>query len=422
MKKITFLLLLATSSIFAQRTCLTHEKMTQVLNTSEKKAHHNEVMNFVRNSSQDNLFRTTNENGTQSTNTVITIPVVFHVLYKNANQNISDAQIQSQLDVLNKDYRKLNTDFGTVVPAVFQGISADMEIVFCKATKTPTGATTTGIVRKSIASNVSFGDSYYLTAGDPAWDPTKYLNVWVGILNGEYNGILGWAYLPDQAGQPWDGFVCDYRYFGTTGTATAPFNKGRTCTHEIGHYLGLDHPWGEDDSLCGTASNDDGVADTPATNGPYFECPTFPSNEYACTVTPNGSIFMNYMDYVDDACMGMFTNGQKALVQNTMSGPRASLLTSATTACGALSVEDFQAIKAITVYPNPVSVEFFIASPFKSIDEVEIYNQNGQLVKVAKVKENASYKVNVDGLSSGIYYLRIYDKNEFVKSDKLIIK
>lgn len=422
MRKITFLLLLASSTLFAQRTCLTHEKMKSVLNTPEKKVHHDEVMNFVKNSSQDNLFRTSGSNGTQSTNTVITIPVVFHVLYKNPNQNISDAQIQSQLDVLNRDYRKLNTDFSAVVPSVFQGISADMEIVFCKATKTPSGATTTGIVRKSIASSVSFGDSYYLAAGDPAWDPTKYLNVWVGILNGDYNGILGWAYLPDQAGQAWDGFVCDYRYFGTTGTATAPFNLGRTCTHEIGHYLGLDHPWGEDDSLCGSASNDDGVADTPATNGPYFECPTFPSNEFACTATPNGSIFMNYMDYVNDACMAMFTNDQKALVQNTMSGPRASLLTSASTSCGALSVEDFQAIKAITLYPNPVSVEFFIASPFKSIDEVEIYNQNGQLVKSAKVDSTDSYRMNVDGLASGIYYLRIYDKNEFVKSDKLIIK
>lgn len=422
MKKITLLFLIASSSIFAQRTCLTQEKMKAVLNTPEKKAHNAEVMNFVRNSSQDNLFRTSNANGTQSTNTVITIPVVFHVLYKNGTQNISDAQIQSQLDVLNKDYRKLNTNFTTAVPAVFQGISADMEIVFCKATKTPSGAATTGVVRKSIGSGVSFGDSYYLAAGDPAWDPTKYLNVWIGILSGQYNGILGWAYLPDQAGQAWDGFVCDYRYFGTTGTAVAPFNEGRTCTHEIGHYLGLEHPWGEDDSTCGTTANDDGVADTPATNAPYYDCPTFPTNDYACTATSNGSMFMNYMDYVNDSCMGMFTNGQKTLVQNTMSGPRASLLTSASTACGALSVEDFQAIKAITVYPNPASVEFFIASPFKSIDEVEIYNQNGQLVKSVKVLENAYYKVNVDGLASGIYYLRIYDKNEFVKSDKLIIK
>jgi hypothetical protein len=422
MKKITFLFLLATSTIFAQRTCLTHQKMDEVLNTAEKKAHHDDVMSFIRNASQENLFRINSENGTQSTNVVVTIPVVFHVLYKNASQNISDAQILSQLDVLNKDYRKLNTDFSSVVPPAFQGISADMEIVFCKATKTPAGAATTGIIRKSIPQNAAFGTIYYQNAGDPAWNPSKYLNIWIGILDGDDDGILGWAFLPDQAGQAWDGFVCDYRYFGTTGTATAPYNKGRTCTHEIGHYLGLDHPWGDDNSLCGTTANSDGVSDTPATDFPYYGCPTFPSNANACTATTNGSLFMNYMDYVDDSCMGMFTNGQKTIVQNTMSGPRSSILTSATTACGALSVEEFQAIKAITVYPNPASVEFFIASPFKTIDEVEIYNQNGQLVKVTKIDEASSNKVNVDGLASGIYFLRIYDKNEFVKSDKLIIK
>lgn len=418
MKKITFLLLFATSSLFAQRTCYTNEKMNEILNSDPaKRAHYEEIKSFIRNTNSDNLFRT---NGTQSTNVVITIPVVFHVLYKNATQNVSDAQILSQLDVLNKDYRKTNTDFSSVVPSVFQGISADMEIVFCKATKTPAGATTTGIVRKSIASSAVFGDIYYTSTGDTAWDPTKYLNIWVGILDGDYDGILGWAFLPDQAGQPWDGFVCDYRNFGTTGTAAAPYNKGRTCTHEIGHYLGLDHPWGEDDSACNTVANSDGVADTPATNNPYYGCPTFPTNTNACTATTNGSLFMNYMDYADDACMAMFTNGQKTIVQNTMSGPRASLLTSATTACSTLSVDDMQAISAITIYPNPVSTEFFIASPFKTIDEVEIFNQSGQLVKTAKLSD--SNKVLVDGLASGIYYLRIYNQSEFIKSDKLVIK
>lgn len=420
MKKITLMLLTIASSAFAQRTCLTHEKMNAVLNSDPaKKAYHHEVMDFVRNSKSDNLFRT---DGVQTPNAVITIPVVFHVLYKNTAQNISDAQIQSQLDVLNKDYRKLNTDFSTVVPVAFQGIAADMEIVFCKATKTPTGATTTGIIRKQIPNSLSFGDNYYLAAGDPAWDTTKYLNIWIGILDGDDDGVLGWAYLPDQAGQPWDGFVCDYRAFGTTGTAGAPFNKGRTCTHEIGHYLGLDHPWGEDDSACGTAANDDGVADTPATNNPYYNCPTFPTNRYACTTTANGSMFMNYMDYVNDACMAMFTNGQKALVQNTMSGPRASILTSSATACSTLSVSEFQAFKAITIYPNPVTINFFVTSPFAEVDEIELFNQNGQLVKSSKLTSKESNKVSVEGLASGLYYVRIYNQNQFIKSDKLIIK
>ncbi len=113
-------------------------------------------------------------------------------MYKNAAQNISDAQIASQLAVLNADFRKLNSDYNTIVPAAFKPFGADMELVFCLATKKSDGSATTGIERKSVASSFSFPNNYYQSSGLVAWDPTKYLNIWVGDMPNPY---LGWALL-----------------------------------------------------------------------------------------------------------------------------------------------------------------------------------------------------------------------------------
>ena len=268
MKKILSLfILLCSVAVFSQRTCDTSRKLAELKNTVPGFAeHHQDVMEYIQNpnNEQANVLR-----GPNSPAIVVTIPVVFHVLYKNATQNISDAQINSQLAVLNNDYRKLNTDFNSVVPAAFRPLGADMEIAFCKATRTPTGATTTGITRKSVGSNFVFEDSYYQAAGELAWDTTKYLNVWIGRFSDPE--ILGFAYFPSAAGSEYDGLCIGDQFFGTTGTASAPFNKGRTGTHEIGHYFGLAHPWGDDFSSCGSAQNSDGVADTPATNRWHFD-------------------------------------------------------------------------------------------------------------------------------------------------------
>jgi hypothetical protein len=284
------------------------------------------------------------------------------------------------------------------------------------ATRTPAGALTTGITRKSVANSFIFDNNYYAASGEPAWDTTKYLNIWVGKFTD--NTLLGFAYLPDSAGTNYDGLCISYTAFGTTGTAAAPFNKGRTATHEIGHYFGLDHPWGADSSTCNSAANSDGVSDTPATDNPYFNCPAFPDNTNACTTTTNGSMFMNYMDYVDDACMAFFTAGQKAIMQNTLAGPRLSLITS-NNGCGALSLDDFEAINAIAVYPNPASNYFQITSPLIAVDEVELYNAMGQLVSTQKLL-GTNAQVSISELAVGTYYLRIYNQGSFVKSAKIV--
>ncbi len=256
---------------------------------------------------------------------VVNIPVVVHVLYNTAAQNISDAQIQSQIAVLNEDFQKLNAD-KVLVPSVFSNLAANCNISFCLASKDPNGNNTTGIIRKSTTVS-SFGSDDKMksstTGGSNAWNTSKYLNIWVCNLG---SGLLGYAQFP---GGPvaTDGVVMLYTAFGRTGNVVAPYNKGRTATHEVGHWLNLRHIWG--DANCGN----DLVNDTPTQQAANYGCPTFP--KVSCS--NSGDMSMNYMDYVDDACMYMFTNGQSARMNALFAngGARAGLLTSA--GCGSSS-------------------------------------------------------------------------------------
>jgi PKD repeat protein len=251
---------------------------------------------------------------------LVTIPVVFHVVYQNATENISDAKLQSQLDVLNEDFRKLNVDFSTV-PSAFQGVGADMEIQFCLATLDPTGNPTTGITR-TLTTDAGFDTDdqvkYTSQGGQNAWDRNKYLNIWVCDMGAAQ--LLGYAQFPGGSAAT-DGVVLTYDAVGRIGIS-GPYNKGRTATHEVGHWLNLRHIWG--DSNCGN----DQVADTPTQQTANYGCKTFPY--VTCNNGPNGDMFMNYMDYGNDACLKMFTNGQKTRAQSLFStgGSRASLLTS----------------------------------------------------------------------------------------------
>lgn len=260
------------------------------------------------------------QSGQTSNRAVITIPVVVHVLYNTTVQNISDAQIQTQIDVLNADFRKLNAD-KSKIPAAFSGLAADSEIQFCLAKRDPNGLATTGIQRKSTTvTSFSTNDAMKKasTGGLDAWSSSSYLNLWVCNLG---SSLLGYAQFPGGTAAT-DGVVVNYTAFGTTGTAQSPFNLGRTATHEVGHWLNLRHIWG--DANCGS----DLVTDTPTQQTSNYSCPTFP--RVTCSNGPNGDMFMNYMDYVDDACMYMFSAGQKARMQALFAtgGSRASLATS----------------------------------------------------------------------------------------------
>jgi hypothetical protein len=255
----------------------------------------------------------------------VTIPVVVHVVYSTASENISDAQIQSQIDALNEDYHLLNADY-TKTPSAFAGLVADVGIQFTLAKRDPNGNATTGIERKSQAApsgGWGTADKIKKTTygGLAAWNSSQYLNLWVGTIGG---GILGYAQFPGGAAST-DGVVISPVYFGRTGTVTAPYNLGRTASHEVGHWLNLNHIWGDDNGAC---TGSDNVSDTPNQGAENYGKPAFP--HVSCSNGPNGDMFMNYMDYVDDAAMFMFSTGQSSRMNALFAsgGARASLLTS----------------------------------------------------------------------------------------------
>ena len=222
----------------------------------------------------------------------IEIPVNVNVLYRTAAENISLAQIQSQIDILNKDFNATNSDFNQV-PALFAGVKANVGITFVlvggyrKSTTRTSWGTTDDMKRAS-------------TGGIDPTSPTTTLNLWICTIGG---GILGYAQFPGGASST-DGVAIDSKYIGSTGTAIAPFNLGRTATHEVGHWMNLRHIWG--DATCGS----DLVSDTPTHNAANYGVPAYPHYS-TCSGNPV-EMTMNYMDYTDDRGMFMFSNGQKS--------------------------------------------------------------------------------------------------------------
>ena len=222
----------------------------------------------------------------------IQIPVVVNVLYRTTAENISLAQIQSQIDVLNQDFNAANSDFNQV-PSLFAGVKANvgisfvLEAVYRKATTKTSWGTNDAM---KIASQ----------GGIAPTTPTTRMNLWACTIGG---GILGYAQFPGGSSST-DGVVIDSKYLGNTGTAVYPFNLGRTATHEVGHWMNLRHIWG--DATCGS----DLVSDTPTHNAANSGVPAYPSYS-TCSGNPV-EMTMNYMDYTDDRGMYMFSNGQKS--------------------------------------------------------------------------------------------------------------
>ena len=249
---------------------------------------------------------------------LLTIPVVVHILARAKEDTVTDAQVKSQIKVLNDDFRAKNSD-KSKVPAVWKSLVADTNIQFALATKDPKGKTTTGITRTTTTvAEFRPDDSMKAkkTGGVSPWATDRYLNIWVCALG---NGLLGYAQFPGGPAAT-DGVVILNEAFGTTGSVKAPFNKGRTATHEVGHYLNLRHIWGDRNDCTGN----DWVADTPPAGGANMQKPKFP--HISCNNGPNGDMFMNYMDYVDDAAMFMFTVGQSARMNAALAGPRKKLV------------------------------------------------------------------------------------------------
>ncbi len=268
------------------------------------------------------------------------IPIIVHIIHNGqpvgTADNITQAQVIDQINTLNADLAGTGLNSASV-PTVFAAAKADLQISFCLAVKNPTGGILVepGIDRVDRNTSGWTAGPYSSTAYidgtiKPAtiWDPTKYCNAWVLALGG---GLLGYATFPAGTSLPGiagggiattDGVVILNTSFGSIGTATVgPYHKGRTLTHELGHWLGLRHVWGDGACL------NDFCADVPPAQNSNFGCPTHPFKLGICAGNTTGEMFQNFMDYSDDLCMYMFTNDQKTRAQTAMTqGTYRSLL------------------------------------------------------------------------------------------------
>jgi hypothetical protein len=332
---------------------------------------------------------------------LITIPVVVHIVYHAAAENISDAQVQSQIDVLNTDYQKRNADTAAI-PSYYRSLAANCGFRFGLALLDTNGQATTGIVRRNTnVTSFSIDDGIKFTAsgGDDGWDRDRYLNIWVGNLTG---GILGYSSI---VGGPkaTDGAVVLYTAFGTTGTATAPFNRGRTATHEVGHWLNMIHTWGDDS--CGN----DEVADTPPQEGPDFGDPG--GIIISCGNEPYGNLYMDYMDFTDDIGMHLFTYGQRDRMRSLFvpGGFRYPILSSTVP----VAVDSVVSVVGdegggISAFPNPAvsGVTIKLADPACLGGLLEVYDQLGR--KMAEVRiTSLVLQLDVSAWTEGVYFIRV---------------
>jgi len=261
---------------------------------------------------------------------VIEIPVVVHVVYNTPQQNISDAQIQSQIDVLNQDFRRLNANQQNT-PAVFRGRAMNPLIQFCLAERTPDGKPTNGITRTyTNKTEFAFIDtSIYMSSagGHDNWNKDDYLNIWVCNIVDSWGG---WALFPSittsipQA----DGVVMNFEIFGTIGTAIPSYNAGHMCSHEVGHWLNLRHIWGDDQMSTDVCLGSDSINDTP--NHEVSNIDTYPTFPHITSCSgPEGEMYMNFMDYTDDDdTLNMFTVGQFVRMDDALFNYRLDLWSS----------------------------------------------------------------------------------------------
>ena len=278
-----------TTGILTRRACASHEVLNEQMAADPTLAiRMNEIEAYTQKAISTSNFRLVNNK--------IEIPVVVNVLYNTNAENISLAQIQSQINVLNQDFTATNSDFNKV-PQMFAGVAANVDITFKLDTSIGEG----GVIRKS-TNKTSWGTRDAMKnskqGGINPTTPASRLNIWACTIGG---GILGYAQFPGGKTAT-DGIVVDSKYFGLSGSGSAPYNLGRTATHEVGHWMNLRHIWG--DASCGN----DLVADTPVhKTANYSASAPF---ESLCLPT-HLEMPMNYMDYTNDDLMYMFTIGQK---------------------------------------------------------------------------------------------------------------
>lgn len=379
----------------------------------------------------------------QRVDTVYQIPVVFHIVHNTPEQNLPDSVVHSQLEVLNEDYRRLNAN-SVETREEFLPVAADVGIEFVLADFDPEGNPTDGIVRvetdrenfeldflsqDNTLDEVKFSE----TGGSNAWNTDAYLNIWVCNISGGFLGqVFGLAYppegvpnWPDDAEAPSSEASGVIIHFTTLGRNNphhalddvAENNQGRTLVHEIGHYLGLRHIWGDAIPFLGEdgCEADDGLADTPnAAAADNFAC-NLTSN--SCTDSPEDfpDMIENYMDYSQDACMNMFTQEQADMMRFALTELRPGLINSP-----AVGVEESTFASELLIFPNPTEHRLSIESPM-AIDQLELLDQTGRQLMHYDNLNGARATLSVEGIASGSYFLRILAGGE-VAVKKIAVK
>jgi hypothetical protein len=408
MKKLIFLfpvaLILSFGIVMAQETsshrrCGTTEYMNQLF--QQDPAYKASL--DAKNQELESLNHLSAKKGNK-TSSFLYIPVVVHCVYRTAAESISVQRVAEQLQTLNEDYSLTNADAANI-PSYWQSIAANTEIQFCLAITDPNGNPTTGITYTQTTVTSFSTDNkvkFASQGGHDVWNRSYYLNIWVCNLG---SGLLGYAQFPGGPANT-DGVVIGYPYFGNT--SSAPYNKGRTSTHEIGHWLNLNHIWGDDGSSC---AGTDYVTDTPNQADETYGCFAASTVRISCTNGPNGDMWMNYMDYTDDACMYMFTAGQKTRMVNTLNSTRLALQSS--TGCGSVGhAESVLNGRTIKVYPNPANDQLAIefTADQKADFTINLVNSLGQVISGETLNSFEGVyhnSLNTSDLPQGTYLLVI---------------
>lgn len=391
---LAFFALLFTQGLTAQRNCVTHNYQEQLQANPAITASIEKAEAFAK------QYLSSARNSLRTTHTIVKIPVVVHVLYHLPSENISDERISQQIQALNLAFRRKNAD--TInTPARFANVAADCEIEFHLATSDPQRRGTSGIIRKyTPIKEWKAEDQMKFSAemGDDAWDASSYLNIWVCNLR----NVAGYASVPGGPAEK-DGIVIGYSVVGN-GTQSG-FDKGRTAVHEVGHWLGLRHLWGDD--YCG----DDGVSDTPPQAVYNAGCPS--GIRISCGNAPNGDMYMNYMDFTNDACMNLFTKGQSQKMNaffvpgGARNGLTVSKGLSAPLIVQAPLPEEGPRWLQPQLYPNPSHSEMTLDLSYdvrwigRSLIVMNMQGQAmAQLIITSKLQP-----INITSLSAGIYLL-----------------
>lgn len=360
-----------------------------------------------------------------------TIPVVVHVVYNNAAQNIADSVILDQIRVLNEDYGRLNAD--TInMRSDFEPVKGNPRIKFVLAGIDPDGMPTTGITR-TMTSTTSFGSLAALfgdftdlekvkstaDGGHDPWNQAKYLNIWVCNMAVDFGGteypmLLGYATPP--AGLPnWppgsdlglnDGVVIQYQAFGSNNpnildAGAGPMEVlGRTSSHEVGHYLGLRHIWGD-----GGCTEEDGIDDTPnASDQSQNDCD---DSKNTCTDLIAGAdlpdMIENYMDYSAETCQNSWTQGQVDLMHGVLENERWDLVHD-----NPASISENK-LFTVNVFPIPATDDLTIEHNFNGSVELKLIDMTGKIVLEEEINSN-SFKINVNQFKAGVYQLVLVDR------------